>query len=147
MLDRNGNRIDRRNGQDIFVPLYNHQIPPGAASVVHYLLEVPDDVSEPVVIEASLNYRKFDNTYLRHMQGDAFTNNDLPITTLATDRVVFSVLPDGGWPTAPAPPAPAWERWNDYGIGALRKPQRRRVSTIHRGVRAAGSMPRMTRPT
>ena len=28
MLDRNGNRIDRRNAQDIFVPLYNKQIPP-----------------------------------------------------------------------------------------------------------------------
>ncbi len=31
MLDRDGNRIDRRNPQDIFIPLYNHQIPPGAA--------------------------------------------------------------------------------------------------------------------
>jgi hypothetical protein len=31
MLDRDGNRIDRRNPQDIFVPLYNKQIPPGAA--------------------------------------------------------------------------------------------------------------------
>ena len=31
MLDRNGNRIDRRNAQDIFVPLYNKQIPPARA--------------------------------------------------------------------------------------------------------------------
>ena len=31
MLDRNGHRIDRRNPQDIFVPLYNKQIPPGRA--------------------------------------------------------------------------------------------------------------------
>src|SRR5262249_26832800 len=29
MLDREGNRINRRNPQDIFTPLYNHQIPPG----------------------------------------------------------------------------------------------------------------------
>lgn len=28
VLDRDGNRIDRRNAQDIFVPLYNHGIPP-----------------------------------------------------------------------------------------------------------------------
>jgi hypothetical protein len=33
MLDREGRRIDRRNPQDIFTPLYNHQIPPGAAQV------------------------------------------------------------------------------------------------------------------
>ena len=42
MLDRDGNRIDRRNPQDIFVPLYNKQIPPGAGQVVHFGLEVPD---------------------------------------------------------------------------------------------------------
>src|SRR6185369_11340691 len=48
MLDRNGNRIDRRNPQDIFTPLYNHQIPPGAAQVVHYAFAVPDDISAPL---------------------------------------------------------------------------------------------------
>jgi hypothetical protein len=36
MLDRHGRRVDRRNVQDIFVPLYDHQIPPSAAAVVHY---------------------------------------------------------------------------------------------------------------
>src|SRR4029453_12288717 len=36
MLDRDGNRIDRRNPQDIFTPLYNHQIPPGAAPPPHH---------------------------------------------------------------------------------------------------------------
>ena len=33
MLDRHGKRINRRNPQDIFTPLYDHQIPPGAAQV------------------------------------------------------------------------------------------------------------------
>ncbi len=42
MLDRHGNRIDRRNPQDIFVPLYNKQIPPGAGQVVHFGLDVPE---------------------------------------------------------------------------------------------------------
>src|SRR4029077_1447024 len=41
MLDRKGNRINRRNPQDIFTPLYDHQIPPGAAGVVHYRLRPP----------------------------------------------------------------------------------------------------------
>ena len=37
-------RIDQRNVEDIFVALYNHQIPPGAAGhSVHYRLDVPDD--------------------------------------------------------------------------------------------------------
>ncbi len=38
MLDRNGNRINRRNAQDIFTPLYSHQIPPGAGQTIHYRL-------------------------------------------------------------------------------------------------------------
>ena len=29
VIDRDGNRIDRRNAEDIYIPLYNHQIPPG----------------------------------------------------------------------------------------------------------------------
>ncbi len=39
LLDREGNRINRRNPQDIFVPLYNHQVPPGAGWTVHYGLQ------------------------------------------------------------------------------------------------------------
>jgi hypothetical protein len=38
LLDREGNRIDRRNVQDIFVALYDHQIPPGSAALVQYAL-------------------------------------------------------------------------------------------------------------
>jgi len=121
VLDRNGNRIDRRNGQDIFVALYNHQIPPGAASVVHYALEVPADVRGPVELEATLQYRKFDNTYLRYIQGEAFRGNDLPVTAMASDRVVLPVTA-AAVTTAPQTSAiPPAERWNDYGIGLLRE--------------------------
>ncbi len=120
VLDRHGERIDRRNAQDIFVPLYNHQIPPGAASVVHYLLEVPASASGRITLEARLNYRKFDAGYLRHIQGDAYRCNDLPVTVMASDRIS---LPVGGAAVAHAGSAAkpdAAERWNDYGIGLLR---------------------------
>jgi len=126
VLDRKGNRIDRRNVEDVFVPLYDHQIPPGAADVVHYRLRVPEGERGPITLTARLNYRKLDTTYLRHIQGDRFVHNDLPILTLAEDRVT---LPIAGGP-AVAPPQeqpadgfPAWQRWNDYGIGLLRKPR------------------------
>ena len=46
LLDKDGNRIDRRNAQDIFTPLYNHQIPPGAGQTVHYELRIPDESVE-----------------------------------------------------------------------------------------------------
>jgi len=79
VLDREGNRIAQRNAQDIFVPLYSNQIPPGAADVIHYRLEVPEDASGPITFDVKLRYRKFDTTYMKYFQGDDFVTNDLPI--------------------------------------------------------------------
>ena len=132
MLDENGNRISRRNPQDIRVPLYNHQIPPGAGQVVHYELHLPDDLTDHVTIEVKLQYRKFDKEYMDfvidalkegdppvrgHVPGEPY-RNPLPIVTLATDVLTLPVsgvaaeLPD-----QPPRDIPAWQRWNDYGIG------------------------------
>jgi tetratricopeptide (TPR) repeat protein len=132
MLDRDGNRIDRRNAQDIFVPLYNHQIPPGGAHTVHYALHVPGDVEEPVVVEIKLNYRKFDARYVSLIadgQRDGKTRdpiptiNDLPVTIMARDRVVFPIERASADISVKEQQSPieVWQRWNDYGIGMLLK--------------------------
>jgi tetratricopeptide (TPR) repeat protein len=119
MLDRNGNRIDRRNPQDIFTPLYNNQIPPGAADTVHYGFTVPRDLKQPLTIEARLHYRKFDATYVRHFMRDPKAKNTLPVIVLASDRVEFPV--GKGDVRNPESKIDLWQRWNDYGIGLLRK--------------------------
>ena len=120
VLDREGNRIDRRNAQDIFVALYNHQIPPGAADVIHYRFAVPENARGELTVEVALHYRKFDTTYMKFFQGERFKGNDLPIVTLARDRITLPVgtLAPAG---AAAPDIVDWQRWNDYGIGLLRK--------------------------
>ncbi len=135
VLDRDGHRIDRRNAQDIFVPLYDHQIPPGAAQTVHYSLPVPSDLRDPIEIEVRLQYRKFDQTYLQIVaqelgeqdpsigaapHADDF-RNDLPITTLAADRIVLPVAEGPPVDNYQEPDIPEWQRWNDYGIGLLLK--------------------------
>ena len=89
VLDREGNRIERRNPEDIFVPLYNHQIPPGAADVVHYRLEVPESMSGELTVRARVHYRKFDVALMKHVEDPPFERNDLPITVLAEDSVTF----------------------------------------------------------
>ena len=121
VLDKEGQRINRRNGQDIFVPLYDHQIPPGAADVVHYKLTLPDNTRGPVTIEARLRYRKFDTEYLQYIQGDKFNGNKLPVTTMASDRVVLAVENGSDIDVDEDSTVPQWERWNDYGIGLLRE--------------------------
>jgi tetratricopeptide (TPR) repeat protein len=127
MLDRNGNRIDRRNPQDIFTPLYNRQIPPGAGQVVHYSFTVPEDQREPLKLQVTLNYRKFDTVYVNYVYGRGYTNgapfqvtNDLPIVSISSDEVVFPIEGSSAPDLLPAPSQiPEWQRWNDYGIGLL----------------------------
>jgi len=138
VLDKNGNRINRRNAQDIFTPLYNHQIPPGAGQTVHYELVLPDDLNASVKVELALLYRKFDREYVeefiagRRKQGDLSLRgfdpeksygNPLPITILASDTVEFSVegVDFSEAVAAEGRGIPEWQRWNDYGIGLLLK--------------------------
>jgi len=86
-----------------------------------------------------LRYRKFDTTYMRLFQGEQFRGNDLPVVTLASDRIVFPV--GRKKTTITAPNIPVWERWNDYGIGMLRKPDRgalRQAETAFRHVTDLG---------
>ena len=127
MLDRHGNRIDRRNPQDIFTPLYNHQIPPGAAAVVHYEFTVPPDAGDSITVDVKVNYRKFDTIYLNYFLNPGYRNgapflvtNELPITAICSDRMVFPV--EGSLESTASDQTsdvPAWQRWNDYGIGLL----------------------------
>ena len=106
MLDKDGNRINRRNAQDIFVPLYNHQIPPGAAQTVHYEFIVPEELVAPLTIETRLNYRKFDQEYMNIVAQEGLVKgqpirgrrasdgsyiNDLPVTRIAEDVIRFEI--------------------------------------------------------
>ena len=135
LLDRDGNRINRRNAQDIFVPLYNHQIPPGAGQTVHYSLQIPADVTGPITFELRLNYRKFDQEYMgivadkarpggkvirNYKKGQPY-NNPLPVVEMAFDRIVFPLEGGKDVENGPRQGIPEWQRWNDYGIGLFLK--------------------------
>lgn len=134
MLDRDGNRINRRNAQDIFTPLYNHQIPPGAGQVVHYAMKLPEDVTKSVTVEVRLQYRKFDTEYMQivadfHRQrnrplrgladGESTYMNELPIMTMAFDKMTFAISGSDEVVENIDRDIPEWQRWNDYGIGLL----------------------------
>ncbi|MCH2161474.1 MAG: hypothetical protein MK085_06330, partial [Phycisphaerales bacterium] len=125
LLDRDGQRIEQRNPEDIFVALYNHQIPPGAADLTHYAFTVPNDAGESIRIEARVRYRKFDSRLMGHVYGDEVQERlaELPILDLCSDSVTLPVAGPGGGDIDQGrqdPPAPEWNRWNDYGIGLVR---------------------------
>ncbi|QDV64037.1 multiheme c-type cytochrome [Crateriforma conspicua] len=133
ILDRHGNRINRRNAQDIFTPLYNHQIPPGAGQTIHYRLDVPEDVGDTLRISARLLYRKFDTEYLDYIRADRDPDrdpldlgrvgdpNDLPIIEIARDEITLAIAGGDGTAVASKQFIPTWQRFNDYGIGLLLK--------------------------
>ena len=130
MLDRDGNRIDRRNPQDIFVPLYNKQIPPaqGRSSISGSMS--PRRYRAPITLEAKVNYRKFDRTYLDYIFGKG-KGPKLPVVVMAT-RPGSSCRSTGvrRRKNEPSPIEATWQRWNDYGIGLL--PGRRRPRAARR---------------
>jgi tetratricopeptide (TPR) repeat protein len=153
VIDRDGQRIERRNVQDIFVTMYSNQVPAGAADVTHYSFDTPA-TEGPIAVRASLKYRKFDATYWREVYG-ADRRNDLPVTTVAqAERVmhvgasavggdvvvagvhtgsraeadVGAAAASGGSSDRPSRGAPAGpsaaERWYDYGIALFRQGER-----------------------
>ncbi len=84
MLDRQGHRIARRNAQDIFVPLYNHQIPPGAGQTIHYSLQCARVGGSTDRDRSGAQYRKFDKGYIDFMnearkEGDNEFRNSGPV--------------------------------------------------------------------
>ena len=135
ILDRDGNRIERRNPQDIFVTLYNHQIPPGAAQTVHYGIDIPKNVVGPITVDVKLYYRKFDQTFLK-IVADRLPDyqppirSDLPITTIAADSITFAMEPSDNIPSQ-STSIPPWQRWNDYGIGLFLKGKAELRQAIH----------------
>ena len=58
-LDGAGNPINKRNAWQARSVLYVRLIPPGAADVAHYRVEIPKDAKGPISLSAKLNYRKF----------------------------------------------------------------------------------------
>ena len=81
--------MDRRQPQDIHVPLYNNGIGPGAARVVHYRVKVPKDAKGAIALSAGVHYRKFSRDYTTFSLGAA--SPSLPVTTLASDTVTLPI--------------------------------------------------------
>lgn len=98
MLDGDGDRIRRRNAQDIHVTAAANLVGPGTSDVVHYEFTVPPGVSGPLRLRARLMWRKFDRPYTEfayHANPRGFktfdTVPDLPVTEIASDEVALPV--------------------------------------------------------
>jgi tetratricopeptide (TPR) repeat protein len=142
LVDAHSNEINKRNAFASRSTVYVNLIPPGAADVAHYRLDVPQAVGDTVTIVAKLHYRKFNDWHNRftfsgipvvtdgnqvspHYDDRAWqfaADADvptLPVVTIAADSVVLGLR--SGLPATAAAQAHGDDllRWNDYGIGLL----------------------------
>ena len=122
VLDRDGNRIDRRNAQDIFVPLYkpirSRPAPPTSCTSRSRGAAGRDG---PVTVDVRLQVPQ-----VRHHLHAATSTAATTSTTCRSprwrsdsDSPSRSVTP--AVVENPESPIVEWQRWNDYGIGLLRK--------------------------
>lgn len=119
LLARDGTPIRERNVEDIFVALYNRQIPPGAADIASFQMILPEAGNwRRVNLRARVYYRKFSQS-LWHKSGG---RGKLPVALLAQHE--WTLGTEGAVSDSPVP---EWQRWNDYGIGLLRIPQHQRL--------------------
>ncbi|MCE2455021.1 MAG: tetratricopeptide repeat protein [Gemmatimonadetes bacterium] len=150
-VDSLGERISRRNPQDIRAVVYSNLVGPGSARLAHYRLTVPEElVGTDVLVTVRLLWRKFDRDFTEFAHAanpSGFVDRpfppELPVTEIAADTVRFAVTGEGaraetvdarttpgtgavGLPGSAAP----WERFNDYGIALLLEGDTRRASTI-----------------
>jgi tetratricopeptide (TPR) repeat protein len=117
LVDRNGDRIAKRNATDIYTTVYARVIRPSTSDIARYRFRVPTDVTSGTLsIHAALRWRKFNRTFTEFVYSGQQVP-DLPITTVAESSVQLSI---GATTTSVAPvPAKAdqWTRYNDYGVG------------------------------
>ncbi len=119
IVDRNGERITRRNAADIYTTVYANVVRPSTSDIARYRFRVPAELDgQSIELRAALQWRKFNRTFTEFVFAGKEIP-DLPITTIVSSTVAMRVSrhDEGG---KPAPPDPEeWRRYNDYGIGLM----------------------------
>ncbi len=135
MVDRNGERIHRRDGHNIHTSVYTRKIGPGSADIGRFRFRVPERVpGGELTVKARLLWRKFDRAYTTfayqaNPEGfKAFPDMPiLPITEIAADSVRLSVGRNTNVIEVQTEPED-WMRFNDYGIALLMQGDTRNAS-------------------
>ncbi len=117
LVDKDSQRIARRNPADIHATVYANVIPPSGSDVARYRFRIPADLPPgELTIEARLLWRKFNRTFTEFVfEGKPVPN--LPITEIASHRQNLPLSEgDGPAQAASSVPESDWGRFNDYGI-------------------------------
>jgi hypothetical protein len=92
-LDGEGNPINKRNAFQTRSVLYVRLIPPGAADVAHYRVQIPKEAKGPIKLHAKLNYRKFSHYYTQFSYAGEPQPGPPSLVSIAHDNRTFSFAP------------------------------------------------------
>lgn len=117
LVDKNGERIARRNAADIYTTVYANVIRPSTSDIARYRFRVPKDADgKEIKLTADMNWRKFNRTFTEFVfEGKEVP--DLPVTRIAGDAITLKVASKSGQDHPLVLAEDDWRRYNDYGIG------------------------------
>ncbi len=126
MVDSTGARTSHERSWEARAAKFVNLLPPNSAELVRYRFTLPEDCGERLQLTAKLNYRKYRPQYLQWLHDSAARQSlglredvRLPIVEMARAEAQIQI----GAPHAAsvADSAHFAERWQSYGIGAMRR--------------------------
>ncbi|MCC7541231.1 MAG: hypothetical protein IT379_33750 [Deltaproteobacteria bacterium] len=114
-----GEPLWRHELWDYRYALYGRTLPAGASEVVRFSWTVPEGATGAFTVSTRMRYRRFNRDYDVWVRGEQ--SRPLRIWDLDVDEVSLAATGDPRRVPAPRGLAPLWRRWNDYGIGLLRR--------------------------
>jgi Flp pilus assembly protein TadD len=130
MIDSTGRLTTHERSWEARAARFVNLLPPNSAELVRYRITIPEDCGERISITAKLNYRKYRPAHLQWLEDPAIKQSlgfaeslHVPIVEMARAQTSFAI----GAPRTRANPQDttgslrAAERWQNYGIGALRQ--------------------------
>lgn len=126
MVDSSGVLTSHEKSWEARAVKFANLLPPNSAELVRYRIDLPEDCGERLQLTAKLNYRKYRPQHLQWLNDAAARQSlglqedvRLPIVEMARAEAHIQI----GAPRAASIPDSARfaERWQNYGIGAMRR--------------------------
>jgi cytochrome c554/c'-like protein len=89
-VDKNGQLVWKHDLFNRVGEAYKNVIPAGQSDIVEYDFEIPDWASNPLVVTATLNYRKLNTRYAKWAMKEKY--QPLPIVMMARDTIVIPLF-------------------------------------------------------
>ncbi|MBB3063168.1 multiheme c-type cytochrome [Microbulbifer rhizosphaerae] len=89
-VDRHGKQVWTHELFNMVGETYKNVIAPGGSDIAEYQFEVPSWVKGPLVVDATVKYRKLNQRYAKWALQDKY--QELPVVDMARDTLVLDIL-------------------------------------------------------